>query len=116
MSLESMLRSTCTLQRPTTTKDEAGGRSLTFASVSGQSGVGCDVQPAGSSVIFRFMQQAIVCSHTIFVARDIAARAGDRVAVGDRLFLVIPGGYEPPAANYIQWPCQVHVQEIPHTP
>ncbi len=111
-----MMRTTCTLRRQTSTK-AGGGPVAAYADVSGQQNVACDVQPAGADEVLRFLQKGLVVSHTVYLAQDIGARASDVIATADgRTFLVLGGGYEQGATGYLQWPAQVHAQEIVGAP
>lgn len=110
MSLLSMLRTTGTLKRATRTKDTSGGQAAgaTFATV-GTADVPCDIQPASSSTVTRYMQQNMTVSHTIYLAADVAAIAGDRFDAESRKFKV--QGKRPGAPGYVQWPCILDVVE-----
>lgn len=103
MSLASMLRSIGTLQRSTSTKDASGG--ATKGAWSEVTTAACDIQPASSDVREQYMQQKLVVSHSVFVADDVGARAGDRWLFGTRYFLV--QGYTPPAPGYPSWPGRI---------
>ncbi len=111
-----MLRTTGTLQRQTSTK-AGGGPVAAYADVAGAVDVPCDVQPAGADEVLRFLQKGLVVSHTVYLASDIGAVASDLFITADgRTFLVLGGGYEPPATGYTQWPAQIHAQEIVGAP
>ncbi len=105
-----------TLQRRTTaSKDTSGGPvSTSFANVAGAQDVPADVQSAGSNVRLRFMQKALVVSHTVYLSRDIGARAGDRIVYGTRTLMIVEGGYE--TGDMAGWPATAHVQEAVSTP
>ncbi len=116
MSLLSLNHSLCSLYRPAVTKDSSGAQVQTFELVAAYQDMQCDVQPASSRVQFRFMQQQLVVSHSIFFTQDIGARAGDQLVIDDgispkRIFLIQPAGYEPPAPGYANWPAVAHVEE-----
>jgi len=111
MSLSSMLRTACTLQRQTVTKDTSGGATRAWANVAGASDAPCDLQPASSAVRLQFQQQRQAVTHTLYLATDVGARAADRFVIGARTFLLIPGGYQAPAPGYGQWPAVAHVEE-----
>ena len=113
MSLANMMRSTCTLTRPTSpTKDSSGGKvDGTYATVAADQD--CDLQPAKSDVKFKYRQMELEVSHSCFVTTDIGARQMDKVTVGSRTFTV--QGYEPPAEGYSQWPGVMHLLEKPST-
>ncbi len=112
-----MLRSVCTLKRQTSVKDTSGGPTQTFAPVVGATGVACDVQPASTDVRLRFAEMSMVVTSTIFLARDIGARASDRLDVVQgnhtRSFLVVEGGYMAGAQGYWEWPAVCHAEEVP---
>ena len=110
MSLLSMLATTCTLERKSSTKDASGGMTNTFAAVSGYSGIACDIQPASGSVQMRYQQKGTICTHSIYFAEDVPAFAGDRFTTDDsRTFLVM--GIRKASPGRIQWPCIVDVEE-----
>jgi len=109
MSLLGMFRTTGTLQRQVVAKDADGGKTSTWANVSGATAIACDIQPAGSSVVMRFAQRQMNCTHSVYVGGDIAARDTDRFVIGSRVFKIL--GYEPPAPGYSQWPGTLQVEE-----
>jgi len=111
MSLQSMLRTKVTLQRSAPSKRPGGTQDKNFADVSGMVDVRCDIQPASSSIVARYagQQDRLSVSHSIFLARDISAKAGDRLVSGSRTFLI--QGYGEPT-NYKLWPRVAHVQEL----
>lgn len=109
MSLESMLRTSCTWQRKTTSKDAAGGMVNTFSAVSGYSDIPCDIQPASSNTRMRYMQEQLNVSHTIYFAQAVPANAGDRFTSDGRTFLF--QGRRPSAPGYVQWAEMCDVQE-----
>lgn len=129
MSLQSLLRSACTVKRqsnPQSAKDRSGGPVPSWVAVPNLVGVPCDVQPADAATVERFAQRNIVVHSTVFFARDIGSstlRAGDRLEVTDlptgriRYLLFVKGGYAAGAAGYAQpWPSVAHVQETPTGP
>ena len=105
---------TITLQRQTTTKDTSGGPVQTWANVSGAVNVPADVQPAGGSIKKRFAQLGLVVSYTVYLSRDVGARASDRIVFGTRQFSIVEGGYESGEMN--GWPAAAHVQEVVGAP
>lgn len=109
MSLATMLRTTCTQKRPTTIKDESGGASKTFASVTGAVDVPCDIQPASGSVRMQYMQQQAQAVHTIYFSQEVTPRAGDIFVSGSRTFQFL--GRRPAAPGYQVWPTIVDVEE-----
>lgn len=110
MSLRSMLRTTGTLERPTTTKDSSGGRSDSFATVSGASGVRCDIQSASASIQREYETRQMHVTHSVYFASDIGAREQDRFTSNSRTFLVM--GYRPASIGYSSWPYVMDVEEI----
>lgn len=110
MSLISMLRSTITLQRHTTTKSAAGQPIKTWTADGSYTDVACDVQPASSSVMLRYMQRQLTVTHSVFLATDIAAKPDDRLAFGSRYFLI--RGYRAGGSGYNEWPGVADVEEI----
>jgi hypothetical protein len=111
MSLTGMLRSGGVLQRAASTKDSSGGAVKgTWEDVSEET-VACDIQPVGSGIRLQYMKLQMTVTHSIFVASDVGARAGDRWRSGDRYFLV--QGYTPPAPGYSQWPGRIDGEEQP---
>jgi head-tail adaptor len=110
MSLKSMLRSSGTLQRQTSTKDASGGKTQAWATVTAS--VPCDIQPASGNLQFQYAQRHLVVTHQIFVASDIGARETDRFTSGSRTFRVM--GWTPPAPGYAQWPGKLDVEEVLH--
>ena len=105
-----MLHTFGTLQRSASTKDASGGAVKgTWAAVG--SSVSCDVQPAGSDTRLQYAQLQLVVTHSIYVADDVGARAGDRFSADGRYFLV--QGYTPPAVGYLQWPGRIDAEEQP---
>src|SRR5262245_38248999 len=101
MSLVGMLRSGGVLQRSTSS---GGAVKTTWADVSDET-TACDVQPASSDVRLQYLQLKLAVTHSVFVAADVGARAGDRWRIGERYFLV--RGYTPPAPGYVQWPGRI---------
>lgn len=110
MSLTSMLRSTCTLERKSTSKDASGGMVNTFAAVSGYSGISCDVQTASGTTQQRYMQEKTIVTHTIYFDQDVPAKAGDRFTNDDGETFLFKGR-RPPSKGYDAWPCVVDVEE-----
>lgn len=113
MSQLDLCRTTCTLQRSTSAKDAAGGRSTTWTNVSGAVDVACDIQPVTSSTKYKFAQLDMDVTYTIYLPNgsDIGAKAGDRITSGGRTFKV--QSYEKAAPGYEEWPHQCHVEEEP---
>lgn len=110
MSLLSMLRTTGTLRRKTSaTKDASGGMTMTFADVTSQVDVPCDIQPASGLVRMQYMQPQSNVSHTVFTESDVGGKAGDIWVSGGRTFQF--RGKEPPAPGYQQWAVKMHVEE-----
>lgn len=108
MSLASMLRTTVTHQRNTTTKDASGGEVASFATVTAD--IPCDIQPASSNTVFRYSQKNILVSHSIYLAADISPKGQDQFISGSRVFMF--RGYRPPAPGYGYWPAVVDVEEL----
>lgn len=106
MSLLSMCRSEVQLERSPPTKDTSGGSTKGGWNNIGDA-VPCDIQPANSSTMTRYLQDTITVSHTILLTQDVGALAGDRFTTTDdadnaRIFKV--EGYRRGANNYAQWP------------
>lgn len=110
---------TITLQRQMAAKDSSGGPILSWATVGGMANVPCEIQPASSTIRERFAQLALVVHYTIFLSKDVGARANDRFIGSDgRFYLLIEGGYEAEraGATLTGWPAVAHVIEVPNTP
>ncbi len=105
---------TVTLQRETTTKDASGGPVQTWANVPGAVDVPADIQSAGGNVRRRFMELGLVVTSTVYLSRDIDARASDRLVFGTRQFQIVEGGYQ--AGDMAGWPASAHVQEVASSP
>ncbi len=105
-----------TLQRGSTanvrSKGVSGGAKPEYGNVPGAVDVPCDVQSASASVQERFAERSLVVTSTVYLSRDIEARASDRLLFGSRVFLV--QGYQ--AGDMAGWPASAHVQEVPSTP
>jgi hypothetical protein len=100
MSFDSMCTTAGTLQKPVNPigKDTSGGSvRAPWSNVAGAVNVPCDIQPASGDIRRRYEQIGLYVSHTLFVARDVAARAKHRFVVGSRTFLV--HGYEDATAG-----------------
>ena len=111
MSLAALLKSTITLQRSTMTKDASGGASRSWANVAAGTNVKADIQPASSSVQFRYQQRSLFVSHTIFLATDIGALETDRITFGSRIFKIV--GYRKGDPGRASWPAVADVEEEP---
>lgn len=114
MSLLSLLRSTGTLLRQTSTKDKVGpGASAAYAAVTGVQNVPCDVQPDGAAVEERLGQMVLMGKYAIYLSQDVGARASDLWQVGTRNFLIIDaGGYQAGGLAYQQWPAVLRAREV----
>lgn len=113
MSLNSMLRSTVTLQRKTTTKDASGGPVDTFANVAGAIAVPCDVQPASANTRQRFARMQQEVDFSIYLSQDIGATSTDRlVDDAGNLYLVVEGGYTAGGRGYLLWPTMAHCKRL----
>ena len=89
MISSSFFTKTVTLQRPTVTKDKAGGAKRDFENVSGMVSIPAAVQPLSSTDINLFAGRQIQVSHAIYVERDIGYQRGDRLIVNDgRIFSI----------------------------
>ncbi len=110
MSLQSMLRTSVTLQRNTPTKVN-GVQVKNWADVSGASSVKCDIQPASAKVqaLYSGQQERLLVTHTIYLKKDIQAKAGDRLVSGTRYFLL--HGYRRTPPGYKAWPAVADVEE-----
>lgn len=121
MSLIARMNTFVTLNRATTAKS-GGAAKRTYSVVNSVSNEPCDIQPATSSVVWRFMTKNLSISHTIFFLRDIGATDHDYFTATDaagntRYFLIQPGGYQPPPPGYRgKWPAMAHVEELPQAP
>ena len=112
MSLASMLRTSGTLKRRTSTvKDSSGGiPPATAAAVSGATSIACDIQPASSNTITKYMQKQLDCSHSIYFNQDVAALEGDVfVSAAGLTYKVL--GRRLGAPGYTQWPCILDVAQ-----
>lgn len=106
-------RQVVTLQRKSVVK-VGGVAADTWANVAGQVSVPCDLQPAGSSIRKRFAELGLVVQYTVYLSRDIGARASDRLTMGSRNFMVVEGGYQ--TGDMAGWPALANVQEVPSSP
>ncbi len=112
MSLASMCRSSVYMQRQNVPQDSSGGQGpRTWADV-GALPIRCDIQPASGSVQMRFMQEQLICTHTIYLVSDPGATADCRFQTADRLRTFVFRGRQPAGAGYKEWPCVIHVEEI----
>jgi hypothetical protein len=118
VSLESMCRSTATLERHTITKDSSGGMVVPPWNTQ-KSDITCDIQPATASTILRWAQLVIRVSHTIYCTEDIGALAGDRITVtaddGSVRYFKVEGDGKVAAGYEDDWPATVDVIEEPQT-
>lgn len=104
---DAALPDTCAVQRATMASNSAGGRTPTWATVSGMSAVACRYAPAGGQGEPATPTGVRAVSEWVFtfsatLAAD-AIKQGDRLVVNGRTFEVIGGGshsYE--AARRIQ--------------
>lgn len=88
MSIAGLMRESMTLQRESVSLDDAGGQSASFAAVSGATDIRCSLQPASGSVQMMYGQRGLMTTHSVFVAKNIGAKAGDRVLLGGTTYAV----------------------------
>lgn len=90
MSLSSLLNTTITLRRKTTTVDSSMGGADTFTDVSSMTDVPASVQPIKASERYILAQRGIWATHRIYLDQDIGATPRDQIRTADgKLFNIV---------------------------
>lgn len=106
MSLASLLRDTCTIQRDTATKGASGGKVQSLSTLVEDEP--CDIQPVSANVAIEYRKRELRVTHTVYLGRDVEAREYDKVTSGSRSFVIV--GYRP-GSSRSQWPAVLDVEE-----
>lgn len=87
MSLESLLNTTVTLQRKSTSVDASLGAADSYTNVA--SNVAATIQPVSGKERWVLAQRGVYYTHKIYFAQDIGATPRDRILTSDgRTFII----------------------------
>ncbi len=111
VSLATLCRHSCTLQRQTTTKDASGGPVQSFSTII--AGVPCAIQPASPSVREQFARLQQIVEYTVYLTQDIGATTSDRIVDEyGNTYLLVEGGYMAGDPVYPEWPAVAHTRRL----
>ncbi len=87
MSLHSLLVQTCSVEKPTFTKDTSGGPVPGYSVV--ETDIPCSIQSQGGKAVFKFGERMIYITHRFFFDRDVGVKRGYRLKDAEGLYYVI---------------------------
>jgi head-tail adaptor len=101
------LTKTVTLQRPTFTRDAAGGKVPAWAAVANATDLPAAVQPLTSHARLAYAARQIEATHAVYLGADPGLRRGDRLAVSDGRYLLAEGALDAGGAGRLyKLPCR----------
>lgn len=86
MSLFSLCRFTCTIERPTQDSDVVGGLGNTWTPV--YENLRILLQPASGKIINEFSKRSMNITHRAYTPTEVALQNGDRLVFNDQNYIV----------------------------
>lgn len=107
MSLSSLLINSCSIERPTFSRDTAGGPVSSYKLISPN--IATSIQPRGGKAMFMFAGRQIFISHRFYFDADVGIKRGDRLKDPSGQYYIVHN-YSEMAGRHVLWIADVTLQ------
>jgi len=107
MSLSSLLINLCSIEKPSFTRDDAGGPVPSYSLVA--QNVPCSIQARGGKALFQFGARQIFVTHRFYFDNDVGIKRGYRLKDPSGQYYIVHN-FSEMAGRHVLWIADVTLQ------